>query len=79
MHSYKSLPPDKVSLKSINLRTFASLKQKKGLIKSKVHIVDDRDLFSCLVIIAHAHKYDLQLLFTYELTHIPLTIATYDE
>ena len=52
--------------------------KKKGHVKLKEYNVDDRELFSLLIVIAQAREYDLKLLFTYELTHVPLAIATSD-
>lgn len=65
-------------LKQNHLKTFASLKKKTATRNGKLENTCDRELFSRLVIVAQTRKFDLQELFTYELTNVPLAIATTD-
>ena len=64
-------------MKRLNLRTFSNTR--KFLKKKATKVVgDDRELFARLVIVAQIRQFDLEMLFSYELSNTPLSIATSD-
>lgn len=63
-------------LKRNNLKTFETLnKTETQAVSAKIN---DKDYFSRNIIIGQMRKMDLKELFSYELTRIPLSIATSD-
>lgn len=72
--------PIHAPIKRLKLKTFASIARKKNSKdKGKTQSVQcDRDLFGRLVVISKERNVDLENLFEYELSSIPLAIADED-
>ena len=60
-----------------DLKTFASLgKSSKAMLKSELNVNADRQLFGRLLVVSKDRDVNVEELFSYELSSVPLSIST---
>ena len=75
----KGSTPLHVPIHKLKLKTFANTQFKNTKAKAKISsLKSDRDLFAKLMVISKERSVDLEHLFQYELSSIPLAIAEED-